>query len=241
MIIHCGVHKCLTVLTQRVCEVTSQLAPHEPFRFLHFHGMKDEALGFAEAFKNRKRVRYVVGLNNHIVDPSEFQIDDLTITCVTRDPKQLLISGYKYHLSGGEPWCSNPVLWPAAVKRLNFFDTPLFDPSSSLQEQLKRRTLEDGLSRELAIRQEHFHSQKYWTTQDRHYRMTYEEVVRSPARSFEMLFDSWGFGRSTQRIAGLVARYFTSGHVKRKSGHISRAAFPTVADIPEEIAEQLSS
>lgn len=97
LVLHCSYHKCLTVLTASIYRTLSR---EFGFEYRHFRSRFER---FHDAARSTRRHR-VLSINNH----SEIEwaaLPDHRGSHFVRDPRDLLVSGYHYHLWTEEPWC----------------------------------------------------------------------------------------------------------------------------------------
>ena len=241
MHLHIGFHKSLTVLVQRVAEVTSAIALWEPFKYIHFHSFREEALGAAVALSGRNRPRYIVGLNNHFVSAEELAERNLegSLSVVTRLPSDLLVSGYRYHKRAAEPWTKDRPFNSRSMSEVNLNIPAALGDGQSVSEFLLRNDEETGLLFELELREQHFLALNRWKQDERATFFAYEAILGNESEFFRQLFASWGLCRRTQLVGASVARYFSSNFVKARSSHVSGSTAKATIELPSSVKAKL--
>ena len=210
-IIHCSYHKCLTVYYGKVM---SRLYNYLlPFRggYRHFNSFRD-------AFYEEHTKYKFVSLNNHILDFD--RLGDYRISRFIRDPRDLVVSGYFYHLRGAEPWCNiiSPVdkdweivngCLPSGIGR-----------DDSFSGYLQKLSKEDGLIAEIEFRRKHFESMMLWPDDNERIKtFRYETILGNEVDVFERMFEFYGLPWLDRRLGIFLAKRYTAGK-QRKSKHI---------------------
>ena len=142
VIVHVTYHKCLTLYYKRIMQ---RLAAEFPFVWKEYYGnstaFKQHAL---EGLGKR-----MLGLSDRDDVPWE-QLPPYRGSHFIRDPRDLIISGYYYHLRAAEAWCIAPDFpWKHYVTR-PFFEQVEPDPTKHPQNISYQR-----LSRFAASRARH--------------------------------------------------------------------------------------
>jgi hypothetical protein len=155
---------------------------------------------------------------------------------IIRDPRDVIISGYLYHIRCNEEWCINtnfditpPIQFPVVPRSQEHkteewkrrYVASLGD--LSYQENLKRMSQEDGIL---------FEMQRYgsWTVEDmlrwdyscsNVYEIKFETLMRHFDASFSCVFDHIGFTKHQTDLAGEIASVddINKMTAKQISGH----------------------
>jgi hypothetical protein len=118
--------------------------------------------------------------NANRFDRSRFEGRTLRGSHIVRDPRDLVISAYHYHLRTTEPWALRPQeRWGG----------------TSYQEHLRSFNEHDGLLTEIArCANSELKSMREWDyTQPEFLELRYEDVIRDEEASFARLFRHYGF------------------------------------------------
>ena len=123
-IIHCGYHKCMTVYFFNIFKKASRMLN-------------------AKLYITPKDNRFDSSLSPFLLISHDSQVtltqfNNYYCTHIIRDPRDLIVSGYFYHLRTNEPWCALP----------NKHNTDLPE-NISYQQHLNSLGIEDGILYEL--------------------------------------------------------------------------------------------
>lgn len=174
-LIHCSYHKCLTVYVSRVARAAAV-----PRRYRHFRSLIDE---FYEDQANYK----IASVNNHSLDLD--RLGDFRISRFVRDPRDLIVSGYFYHLRGAEAWCNIVDPSPADLAVVNGILPTAMQPGQSFSSVLQSLPIEDGLHAEMEFRTKHLLALREWPDDDRILLQRYEDIVGQEESTFDRIFD----------------------------------------------------
>lgn len=117
---------------------------------------------------------------------------------IIRDPRDLLVSGYNYHLWTSEAW-ANEKIAEHILKRLdiNNFEISLSEDNISnlsYKEILNKLDKTKGMLVEMNFRDKHFRQMGNWDyTNKNFYELKYEDVFKNEIKVFEKLFKFYGF------------------------------------------------
>jgi len=208
MIIHCGHHKCGSVLFGTVLRKIRKMLK------LTFRGTKGpEKKGIYSSYD-------VVVFSNSTIDFARIE-KPYTGTHMIRDPRDVIVSGYLYHARCKEEWCVNvpdttktPVefpqipysqyLRPEKWKREYMHSLN----GSSYQDNINSRDQQEGLIFEMNnYGRWTIESMLAWNYENPHImELQFEEVMRDFMGSFEQVFSHYGFPTSISReLLGLIA------------------------------------
>jgi hypothetical protein len=213
-LIHCSYHKCLTVYFGRVMDAVFNRCQPWGGGFRHFNSHLDD---FYDNFESLR----VASVNNRALDLD--RLGDFRISRFIRDPRDLVVSGYFYHLRGAEDWAriESPTTsdWYFAN---GFVPEGLQNTGSSFAEYLRSLPKEEGLLAELEFRKHHFASMAQWPAEHREIvTFRYEEVLGNETAVFRKIFDFYGLS-PFERSLGV---WFAKRHSFQK-----RAADPHIRD-----------
>jgi hypothetical protein len=184
-IFHFSYHKCLTVYYSGIMKEFSEL---KGFSYKHFNANKP---AFIEAYEDSSvdcaslNNRLCVSLINNDVG-SHF----------VRDPRDLIVSGYHYHMKCKEPWVLNKDLeWG------HLTSDPLFEKwigpkkwaeNVSFQEFLQGLNQDQGFILEIIWRGGNFRSMEEWDYNNpRILEMKYEDIIDREEEYFDKLFSHY--------------------------------------------------
>ena len=103
-LIHCSLHKCLTVYFKRVMHgLFNRCAPCRG-RYRHFNSDLDAFYGDWGRWR-------LASVNNRALDLD--RVAGARISRFVRDPRDLVVSGYFYHRRGAEPWTTQKAPTPS--------------------------------------------------------------------------------------------------------------------------------
>jgi hypothetical protein len=201
-LIHCSVHKCLTVYYKRVLHAVLNLCLPWSRGYRHYNSHLDD---FYAGFRGQR----VASVNNRALDLE--RLGRARISRFVRDPRDLVVSGYFYHRRGAEAWTTLEAPTEADWYFANgCVPEGLRASGKSLAGYLRSISEEDGLLTELEFRRYHFESMAAWP--ERHpdvvtYR--YEEVVGDEARVFGEIFDFYGLSRVERSLGSWFVRRYS--------------------------------
>ena len=202
-VVHCCYHKCLTVYFNNVfSDLAGQYALD--YRYLERGaGMPGEA--------------DMLLFPHSEVDPDE--LPPFRGTHIIRDPRDILVSAYLYHLRTDEAWCSkpNPV----------HNDLPV---DVSYQQHLHGLSREQGLLYELGnVSGGIIRSMDDWNYADpRFLELRFEDVVGKERSSFERVFRWYRMPRRYRRHALDIAESWSLGQLlgSEAAGHAREGSRP---------------
>ena len=185
-------------------------------------------------YRNRERYRHFESIegvfynlckNYTVTSTSGFAIDtarldeDFRITRFVRDPRDLIVSGYHYHLRGAEPWfrMANPTnkYW----EPINGNVPAGLSASQSYADYLSGLNQEDGLMAEIEFRKFHLDSFRHWPKDERIKLFKYEDILGNEKAVFSAIADHYELSRSEKARVLKNAEKFSLGKVKNR-GHI---------------------
>ena len=169
---------------------------------------------------NRAKRHTLISSNGFAIEPSRFS-GEYKITRFIRDPRDLIVSGYFYHLAGSEPWflMKNPT--PSYWAAINGCVPSQMPGNVSYSEYLQSLSPEEGLLAEIEFRKHHLESMRKWPEADPNIILfKYEDIVGNEVEVFSEIFNFMEF-TSWQKWRGikLVKKYSLNGK-KVKSKHI---------------------
>jgi hypothetical protein len=138
-----------------------------------------------------------------------------------RDPRDLVVSAYHYHLWTREAWCTTPHFSWAPLT-----DDPVFrreiegDPGRlprgvSFQDYLRSLGYEQGMILEMLWRRSHFRVMRDWPALPEVLTIRYEDLVGSEAAAFTAILRHYGFGDEDAARGGAIAEAHSLKHKRR--------------------------
>lgn len=199
LVVHCSHHKVGTVWFKRVLEAVADN-----------YGLKFEAQGHHSPSENTE----VLFFDNAFRFKREYVEDrNFRGSHIIRDPRDLVVSAYHYHLRTTEAWALKP------SEELG---------GKSYREYLGSLNAHDGLLAEITRRaRSGLASMSTWDyNQPEFLELRYEDVLRDEASAFENLFRHYGF-RSSECLASVgIARGFSLDAVRRLQDEHVRSGQP---------------
>lgn len=193
LILHVTYHKCLTLYYKRVMQV---LAAEFPFVWTDYYG---QSAGFNQdaVQGSGKRIICLSDRDDVMWD----QLPPYRASHFIRDPRDLIVSGYHYHLWTKETWCqASDFPWRHYVIR-PFFELVEPDPANhpvdiSYQAYLKSLDRERGMILEMIFRRDAFEQMGRWNYRNPSVlELRYEQVIGNEAKAFRQLFEHYRFQR----------------------------------------------
>ncbi len=212
-------------------------------RFRHFEAIEGEFYNHVSNY----RVTSTNGFAIHLPSLN----GDFRISRFVRDPRDLIVSGYFYHLRGAEPWFrfSNPSnkYWEPINGH-----TPVNMPSGvSYSEYLQGLSKEQGLLAEMEFRKNHLQSMREWPEDDPRIRVfRYEEILGNERQTFEDLLRFYEVTPMEIRAGGWMAQRYalksgrTGKHVRNPAPgqwreHFSKAVIDHFSEQYGDLLDRL--
>ncbi len=207
-LIHCSIHKCLTVYFKRVMQAVFD-------RCLPWSGGYRHYNSHLEDFYRGFRAARIASVNNRALDLE--RLGHFRISRFVRDPRDLVVSGYFYHRRGAEPWVDlaapTEADWyfanghvPEAVSRSGL----------SFSAYLRSVPEEEGLLAELAFRRYHFESMAAWPTEHKDLvTHRYEDILGHETQVFDDLFSFYGFSALERTLGRFFVRRYAFRRVAK--------------------------
>lgn len=189
--VHCGYHKGLTMYVRNVMDNLCHSAPGFCGEFRHFFHRDD--LFYAEC------QRYAIcSLSGHAVQLDRFA--DIKVSRFVRDPRDLLVSGYFYHLRGAEHWSCFKDVRDQEWQVIGATVPKQITSGQSFCGWLQTVSVEQGLLAEIEFRRQHFASILQWPDQDDRVRLwRYEDIIGNERRTFSELLKFYDLPWRTRR------------------------------------------
>ncbi len=218
VILHFSHHKCLTGYYNMIM---GQLGEEFNFPMQHFGS---NVRRFETAVINaRKKGEF--SLNN----TSDFDLahfPEFRGSHFIRDPRDLIVSGYHYHLSTLESWCiTQDYPWDETTRHPYFTsyveaDLQKFPKNVSYQDYLKTLDPERGILLELIWRQFGFTAMLSWKPNPYIIEFKYETIVGNEVESFRKIFEHYEFHpKLVKRGLTLVDAFSLKNIVKGENRH----------------------
>jgi hypothetical protein len=208
------------------------LPPRRGFR--HFHHRLQRFYDGCARFR-------VASVSGHALDLERFE--DIRVVRFIRDPRDLLVSGYYYHIKGVESWSTQPDPEPGDWEEVVGVIPSGLPPGESMQSYLKKVPLELGMEAELEFRTNHFRSMREWPEDDPRVRVfRYEDILGNEVAVFEEVFDFFGLP-GLARASGI--RYARRHAASQKSAdriHIRNARAGQWRDVlPDSVVAKVDA
>jgi hypothetical protein len=213
--VHAGYHKCLTMYTRKVLDRVARV-PFSPRGFRHFYHR-------ADVFYRCCAQYAFSSISGHRVDLDRFE--DVRVSRFIRDPRDLLVSGYFYHLRGAEDWChiTDPVdedwdivqgVVPAQLPR-----------QQSFSEYLNSVPIEQGLLAEIEFRKRHYASMLDWPEDDHRVRLyRYEDIMGHEQEIMSDLMEFYQLPALQRKAGRYYAGRYSAAKKSGRKGHIRNAS-----------------
>ena len=220
LIVHFSYHKCLTNYYNRIFRELSLI---HGFRNHHFNSRIKEF----HSVVTRPNQTGVYSVNNH----SDFDFETLPNyrgSHFIRDPRDLIVSGYRYHLWTTEKWVNNyNYPWERIFKNPLFTthvesEESHFPNSISVRDYLNSINQEKGLIVEMLIRQNHFRQLEEWNYKNPLVmELKYEEIIGNEIECFKKLFHHYELDPKISKIGlNLVEKYSLKNRKKSSTSHV---------------------
>jgi hypothetical protein len=220
VIVHFSYHKCLTAYYNKVMK---KLAKEFGLYQKHFRGHLD---CFEEAASHVKK-KSVLSINNKS-NINFAKLPNYKGSHFIRDPRDLVVSGYYYHLWTKEKWCNRPDFDWSKITKHPFFSNYIENRSSnypfniSYKEYLNRLDKEKGFILEIIFREDHFSNMRSWDFGNPNIiEFKFEEIIGNEAECFRKIFEHYGFHLNLIKKGTKIAdKYSLKNRKKSNSGHV---------------------
>jgi hypothetical protein len=174
-------------------------------------------------FYNGFRVHRIASINNRALDLE--RLDRFRMSRFIRDPRDLVVSGYFYHLRGTEPWLEIEAPtesdWYFANGRI---PVGLRASGSSFVDYLRSLPEEEGLLAELEFREMHLESMAHWPAAHADIAtFRYEDIIGNERAVFLELFNFYGLSPLERRLGMFFANRYSIGN-RRSDPHVRNPA-----------------
>jgi hypothetical protein len=183
----------------------------------------------------------VASVSGHALDLDRFE--DIRVVRFIRDPRDLLVSGYYYHLKGVESWSTQPDPRPGDWEEVVGVIPSAMPPGESMQSYLGKVSLEEGMVAELEFRTNHFESMRAWPETDPRVRVfRYEDILGNEVEVFERVFDFFELPRLARAFGLRYARRHAAGQKAADRIHIRNSRAGQWRDVlPESVAAMVDA
>lgn len=218
LIIHIGQHKSMTSFFNNVFY---NLCIDFDWNFVKYNNALEFEKGWN--FEQPLKKTTILCLYNFYPDLEQFSKINYVGSHIIRDPRDLLVSGYNYHLWTTETW-ANEKIAEHILKRLdvNSLDIGLSEDKISdlsYKEILNKLDKKEGMLVEMNFRDKHFRQMEKWNyTNENFYELKYEEVFKNELKSFEKLFKFYGFSDFMIKHGLKVVQENTFDNLTKKGG-----------------------
>ena len=181
LIFHFSYHKCMTSFFQKVY---GQIGQEFGFFHKHYNAVWDDFR--KEALAKDRKIK-ILSVNNVPIDLDG--IPEYRGTHLIRDPRDLLVSGYKYHLWCNEEWVKIPMSDKfKSMICLNELSVSN-DVSESYQQLLNRVDSTSGYFLEYHWRKRHYNQMLNWDYSNPDIlEIKYEQLFNNEVNIFETIF-----------------------------------------------------
>ena len=165
---------------------------------------------------------------NNVEVPLDQISDPFVGSHIIRDPRDLVVSGYRYHLRCDEQWTRCP-LDDSMRTRLGVQQLGCSEEAKtcSFQELLNAVDQETGLMLELNWRRPHFEQMQNWDySRPEIMEIKYEEVFGNESTVFSRLFEHYGLGSRITAPAKRRIRDISFSNLQKRgqTGHSQHAS-----------------
>jgi hypothetical protein len=209
---HCSYHKCLTVYFSNVLSTLYNRYLFIGQGYHHFNSS-------IQQFYNEHHKYKVASINNQSLDLENLDTNS-RVTRFIRDPRDLVVSAYYYHLRGAEYW-SNVVDPVKEVWDVVNGVAPDMEKGQSFASYLQNLSEEDGLIAEIDFRRKHFESMKNWPVSDPRIKLFhYEDIIGNEVEIFHEIFSHYGVTWLERRLGVMLADRFSASKKVGNEEHI---------------------
>jgi hypothetical protein len=220
LIVHFSYHKCLT---QYYGIIMRTLAREFDFYTEHFQGRVED---FKDAVLNTAGKR-ILSVNNRgtVFFPG---LPDYRGSHFVRDPRDLIVSGYHYHLHTEEKWCNDPGFNWRQLAENPWFSHHVVRGKDAMPAGISYRNFlnslekEPGMILEMIWRAPHLRHMEDWDYENaRILELRYESIVGNELEAFDRLFRHYGFEEVVrERALEIVDRFSLAKRLKKGHGHV---------------------
>lgn len=210
--LHFSFHKCLTAYFGVVLR---QFCCGRDWTFTHCQG----DLGLFEDMVRHGRGRRIMSFNNSL--PTFADYPQFRASRFLRDPRDLVVSAYHYHLWTRETWCTTPVFsWEPITSDPLFRREIEADPRKwpqniSFQRYLRSLDYEQGMILEMLWRRPHFRTMLAWPERPEILTIRYETLVGNEGEAFAAIFRHYGWGEEAAACGGSIAEAHSLKHKQK--------------------------
>jgi hypothetical protein len=215
LIVHFSYHKCMTKFS---CKVFSRIARSFGLYQQHHNSCLDS---FYEDIKNIDRTS-IISVNNGAIDFNK--LPPYAGSHFIRDPRDLLVSGYRYHL-----WCNEERIAKPMTDQMRQILKPQDlgigeeFAKASFQEILNNVDKLTGYSLELNYRRPHFDQMRDWDFSNPSIlEMKYEDIFGNEVQCFEKLFKHYGFPQYLIPYSLKVVKKHSFSSLQKKSNTLRK-------------------
>lgn len=236
LVVHFSYHRSMTSFFSRVFSEVAYL-----FNWYHKHH-NSRIDDFYKDVDGIKRTS-IISVNNRSIDFEK--LPSYVGSHLIRDPRDLLVSGYKYHLWCKEKWVRRPMSLNFKDK-LRLEELGLADKAKGKTYQKLLNSLDEveGYKLEMNWRGRSFKQMSQWNYSNSNIlEIKYEEIFGNEVKIFEKLFKHYGFPEEKiDKSLDIVRRNsFASLKKKGRTGKSKHAAVGSPSQwktsLPKEIRE----
>lgn len=222
LIIHFTYHKCLTVYYDKVMRL---LGIEFKFYTADFQSNHEQ---FEEAVSKNQRKKVLCLTNTGMVDINWKTLPEYRGSHFVRDPRDMIVSGYYYHLWTMEEWCTDTKFdWTRIIDH-PFFSQYIESNKSkyplnrSYKEYINTLDMEKGFILEMIFRGENFSQMENWNFNNpRILELKYEEIIGNEVECFRRLFEHYKFHpKLIDRGVEIAKKFRLEKNIKSNTGHV---------------------
>jgi hypothetical protein len=147
-----------------------------------------------------------------------------------RDPRDLIVSGYYYHLWTEEKWCNTADFDWSKITGHRFFSKYIegradnYPDNISYKDYLSILDKEKGFVLEIIFREDHLRNMRSWDfTNPKIIEFKFEEIISNEAECFRKIFEHYGFHpKLVKRGSEIAEKYSLKNRKKSSNGHVRK-------------------
>ena len=211
-LIHCSYHKCLTKYYDKIMSVLYNRVSPFGEKYKHFKSNIDSFYSECNDYR-------ISSINNHNLD--FHRLGDFRISRFIRDPRDLVVSGYFYHLRGAEKWCHIVSPDERDWIKVNGFIPVKMKTNDSFFSYLQNLNQEDGLIAEIDFRKHHFESMLNWPVDDHRIKtFRYEDLIGNEQDVFSKILSFYEVSWTERKIGAYLANKFSASKNHGQPQHV---------------------
>jgi hypothetical protein len=242
LIVHFGYHKAMTSYFNKVF---NHLAIEFNWHHKHHNSSPEN---FYNDISNINKTS-IISVNNSFIDLNKINTP-FKGSYIIRDPRDLIISGYKYHKWTNEPWANLP-LTDVLLARIKYDEIKNLDISLQALKKITYKELlnqvdqETGFMIEFNFRSKHFDVMKQQSAFQHPdiKQLKYENLFNNEVAIFNDLFDHYGFTNKMKKSGLNYVEQFSFKNMVKKgdTGNKKHASTGKSAQWKEALPETIKN